>query len=100
MLPRSCTRTRGGRTVRRVALTFLAAVGGLFGLAATQPALSGATALPAAAAAPSPAGHDPVLEWNQFLLGIQATPGDQPATVHPTYELAITHAAIYDAVVS
>jgi hypothetical protein len=43
---------------------------------------------------------DPVVEWNQFLLGIQATPGDQPATVHPTYELAIAHAAIYDAVVS
>src|SRR5205823_2887836 len=25
---------------------------------------------------------------------------DQPATVHPTYELALMHAAIYDAVVS
>jgi hypothetical protein len=86
--------------VKRVALTFLVALGGLFGLAAIQPALSSAAALPAAPAAPSPAGHDPVLDWNQFLLGIQATPGDQPATVHPTYELAITHAAIYDAVVS
>src|SRR3954465_13420307 len=43
---------------------------------------------------------NPVVDWNRFLLGIQATPGDQPATVHPTYELAILHAAIYDAVVS
>src|SRR4051794_22631530 len=41
---------------------------------------------------------NPVVDWNRFLLGIQATPGDQPATVHPTYELAIMHAAIYDAV--
>src|SRR3954451_25152116 len=94
MLPRSYTRTPGGRTVKRVALTFLAAIGGLFGLAAIQPALSGAAAPPPAATAPSPAGHDPVLDWNQFVLGIQATPGDQPATVHPTYELALTHAAI------
>jgi PAP2 superfamily protein len=42
----------------------------------------------------------PVVEWNQFLLDLQATPGVQPATIHPTYELAIMHAAIYDAVVS
>ena len=48
---------------------------------------------------PAPAA-DPVIAWNQFLLDLQATPGDQPATVHPTYELAIMHAAIYDAVVS
>src|SRR3954454_18417351 len=41
---------------------------------------------------------NPVVDWNRFLLGMQATPGDQPATVHPTYELAIMHAAIYDAV--
>jgi hypothetical protein len=38
--------------------------------------------------------------WNQFLLDLQATPGDQPATVHPTYELAMVHTAIHDAVVS
>jgi hypothetical protein len=49
----------------------------------------------------SPSGApDAVVQWNQFLLGVQATAGDQPATVHPTYELAIMHAAIYDAVVS
>jgi hypothetical protein len=69
-----------------------------------------ATALPTAGRAapaipnaqdPGPASSaDPVIAWNQFLLALQATPGDQPATVHPTYELAIVHAAIYDAVVS
>src|SRR3954452_2368290 len=50
--------------------------------------------LPAA----SQAATGPVADWNGFLLGLQATPGDQPATVHPTYELAVVHAAIYDAV--
>ena len=40
------------------------------------------------------------MQWNQLLLNLQATPGAQPATTHPTYELAIMHAAIYDAVVS
>src|SRR5437763_16140121 len=48
----------------------------------------------------SAATPDPVIEWNQFLRNLQATAGNQPATVHPTYELAIMHAAIYDAVVS
>ena len=86
--------------MKRVALTLLVAAGAAFGMAATQPAISGAAPLPAPTAAPGAIGHDPVIEWNRFLLGIQATPGDQPATVHPTYELAITHAAIYDAVVS
>src|SRR3954454_1516621 len=53
-----------------------------------------ALAVPAAGhAAPSPA-----VEWNRFLLGVQATPGAQPATVHPTYELAIVQSSIYDAV--
>jgi hypothetical protein len=42
----------------------------------------------------------PVLDWNRFLLTLQATPGVQPPTVHPTYELAVVHAAIHDAVVS
>ena len=41
-----------------------------------------------------------VVAWNQELLHIVQTPGDQPATVHPTRSFAIMHAAIYDAVVS
>ena len=52
-----------------------------------------------AAAAPASAAN-PVVQWNRFLLGIQATPGAQPATVHPTYDLALMHTAIYDAVVA
>jgi hypothetical protein len=50
---------------------------------------------PAALASPRP-----VIDWNRFLLTLQATPGVQPATVHPTYELAVVHSAIHDAVVS
>jgi hypothetical protein len=59
-------------------------------------------ALPAVsrAAAQTSRPASPVVEWNQFLLDLQATPGVQPATIQPTYELAIMHAAIYDAVVS
>src|SRR6476659_8699444 len=47
-----------------------------------------------------PVPADPVIAWNQFLLDLQATPGDQPASVHPTYDLAMVHTAIHDAVVS
>ncbi|HEX8917343.1 MAG TPA: hypothetical protein VF898_02475, partial [Chloroflexota bacterium] len=41
-----------------------------------------------------------VVAWNKELLQILATPGAQPATVHPTRSLAMLQAAIYDAVVS
>src|SRR5579864_2122273 len=41
-----------------------------------------------------------VIAWNKELLHIVQTPGAQPATVHPTRNFAILHAAIYDAVVS
>ncbi|HET6928739.1 MAG TPA: vanadium-dependent haloperoxidase [Candidatus Acidoferrum sp.] len=41
---------------------------------------------------------NPVLQWNRALLVIVRTPGAQPATVHPTRNFAIMHAAIYDAV--
>ena len=58
----------------------------------------GCSALAAALPAVSSAADDPALQWNRILLDIQATPGDQPATVHPTYELATMHAAISDAV--
>lgn len=77
----------------------------LLGFAATPAAISVAgVGVPAAAAAATPSAAatsaNPVVDWNRFLLGIQATPGDQPSTVHPTYDLAVMHAAIYDAVVS
>jgi hypothetical protein len=41
-----------------------------------------------------------VIAWNKELLHIVQTPGAQPATVHPTRNFAILHAAIYNAVVS
>jgi membrane-associated phospholipid phosphatase len=41
---------------------------------------------------------DEVIQWNKTLLTIVRTPGVQPATVHPTRNFAIMHAAIYDAV--
>ena len=50
--------------------------------------------------APPAQSSDPVITWNRFLLDLQATTGAQPATVHPTYELAIMHAAIHDAIVA
>src|ERR1700744_123895 len=68
-----------------------------------------AAALTCAAVAAAPgAAHpqppappaDAAVGWNQFLLDLQAAPNVQPATVHPTYELAVMHAAIYDAVVA
>jgi len=41
---------------------------------------------------------NPVIQWNRTLLMIVRTPGAQSATVHPTRNFAIMHAAIYDAV--
>jgi hypothetical protein len=81
--------------VKRALATLFVAAAGLLGLPTALPAVSRAAPLKA-----SSGGPDAVIQWNQFLLGIQATAGDQPATIHPTYELAIMHAAIYDAVVS
>src|SRR5262245_45602369 len=63
----------------------------------TAVACSALAAVPAAGYASDPAPR-PVIEWNRFLLGLQATPGNQPATIHPTYELAIMHQAIDRAV--
>lgn len=85
--------------MKRAVLTFLLAATGLLGAWVTLPATASArnAAEPTHVAAQT---ADPVIEWNKFLLGIQATPGDQPATVHPTYELAIMHTAVYDAVVA
>jgi membrane-associated phospholipid phosphatase len=40
----------------------------------------------------------PVIDWNRLLLSIVNTPGAQPATIQPTRNFAILHAAIYDAV--
>jgi len=86
--------------VKRAMRTLGLAALGAAALAAALPATSGAATSSPAAQDAAPAAVDPVIEWNRFLLGVQATPGDQPATVHPTYELAMLHAAIHDAVVT
>jgi PAP2 superfamily len=77
----------------------------LAGTALACATIAGALPATGAAASTPPAVHrapadspNPAIVWNRFLLDLQAAPGVQPATVHPTYELAIVHAAIYDAV--
>ena len=68
-------------------------------LAITGSAARAATPVAPAVAAPTDAASlDPVIQWNRVLLGILNTPGAQPATIHATRNLAILHAAIYDAV--
>jgi hypothetical protein len=67
-------------------------------LAAAALATAAIAAAPAAAHASTT--PDPAIAWNQFLLNVQATATNQPATIHPTYDLAIMHAAINDAVAS
>src|SRR3954470_15410360 len=87
--------------VRRALRTLTIAGLGCIALAAVTPATGLASQGIRPARHPHGVGRaNPVVEWNRFLLGIQATPGDQPATVHATYDLAVMHAAIYDAVAS
>lgn len=74
----------------RRAATIIIAAAGFAGLLGVLPATGSATTRDAA---------DPVIAWNRFVLDLQAAAGVQPATLHPTYELAIVHAAIDDAVV-
>jgi hypothetical protein len=82
------------RPMRRLTLAALSWAA----LAAALPAASGAAPSAHAAHDAAPAAVDPVIQWNRFLLELQATPGDHPATVHPTYELAMLHAAMLDVV--
>jgi membrane-associated phospholipid phosphatase len=84
----------------------------MFALGLALGALAAAAVLAASAYArmtPRPDGRNigargaqesgqPVIDWNRVLLSIVNTPGAQPATVHPTRNFAILHAAIYDAV--
>jgi predicted lipoprotein with Yx(FWY)xxD motif len=60
-----------------------------------------AAALAAASAYARPVPPEsgrPVIDWNRVLLGLVTTPGVQPASIQPTRDFAILHAAIYDAV--
>jgi PAP2 superfamily len=82
------------RTLTLALVAFAAAPAALHGTASAAPK---ATATDSAVATRA---DNAVIRWNRFLLDLQATPGDQPSTVHPTYNLALMHAAIYDAIVS
>jgi membrane-associated phospholipid phosphatase len=96
--------------VRRAVRTFLPAVlavsAGLASLAGVSTAsaqkhrVTTREEARAAVVSPNQPSSDPVIDWNRILNALQATTGVQPPTVQPTYELAVTHAAIYDAVVS
>jgi membrane-associated phospholipid phosphatase len=94
-MSRSPNKSLRGRAIAAglfpVVLVVLAVAGGAAHAGTSKPAAS--VAAPAA-----PGAMDPVLAWNQELVGILGTPGAQPATIHATRSLAILHAAIYDAV--
>jgi membrane-associated phospholipid phosphatase len=47
-----------------------------------------------------PGSGQSAVDWNRELITILGTPGDQPATVHPTRSFAMLQAAEYDAVTS
>jgi len=87
---------RIARTLALALVAFTAAPAAV--LSGTPAAITDATA--ATTPAISAPADNAVIRWNRFLLNLQATPGDQPSTVHPTYDLALMHAAIYDAIVS
>jgi membrane-associated phospholipid phosphatase len=91
-------------SVRLIALGFaLGALGAAAVLAATASARTNQTRPIRIDRRASPARivHEPgqpVVDWNQALLSIVNTPGAQPASIQPTRNFAILHAAIYDAV--
>ena len=51
-------------------------------------------ATPQRAEAAAPPTVDPVIEWNRTVLQLIRTPGVQPATVHPTRNLAMMFGSI------
>ena len=75
-------------SLRRFALGFVAGA-----LAAAVLAAASAYARTA-----PPESGQPVIDWNRVLLGLVTTQGVQPASIQPTRNFAILHAAIYDAV--
>jgi len=87
--------------MKKSPLALVAALGLVLGVVTT----TAITAVATNNTKPPPARADGrsgaiVVAWNKELLHIVQTPGDQPANIHPTRSFAITHAAIYDAVVS
>jgi len=87
--------------MKKSPVALAAALGIVLGLVATT-AISAVATNNAPPAPPRADGRSGaiVVAWNQELLHIVRTPGDQPANIHPTRSFAIMHATIYDAVVS
>jgi membrane-associated phospholipid phosphatase len=87
--------------VKKSPIVLVAALGIVLGVVASTALTAVATSnsKPAAPRADGRSGAI-VVAWNQELLHIVQTPGDQPANIHPTRSFAILHASIYDAVVS
>jgi len=87
--------------MKKSPIALVAALGIVLGLVATT-AISAVATNNTKPAPPRADGRSAaiVVAWNQELLHIVQTPGDQPAKIHPTRSFAIMHAAIYDAVVS
>jgi membrane-associated phospholipid phosphatase len=81
------------------ALVSVALAGGAAAPALAAPR-AGEAARPSADSPFAPGTGTLVVDWNKTLISILATPGAQPATVHPTRSFAILQAAEYDAVVS
>jgi PAP2 superfamily len=67
---------------------------------AAAAALLAPAVIPAVSHAAPLSAPDPAVQWNRIVLDLQAGQGVQPATVHPTYELAIVQTAISDAISS
>ena len=87
--------------MKKSPIALVAAVGIVLGVVAT----SAITAVATNNTKPPPPRADGrssaiVVAWNQELLHIVQTPGNQPSNIHPTRSFAIMHPAIYDAVVS
>src|SRR5690349_17266202 len=89
------------RQMKKSPIALVTALGIVLGLVATT-AISAVATNTTRPAPPRADGRSAaiVVAWNQELLQIVKTPGDQPASIHPTRSFAIMHAAIYDAVVS
>jgi hypothetical protein len=90
----------GGLVIKRLALvaTTLALLAG-FASAATASGRSSQQRHGAVrAGVASDTTPDQVIQWNQEIQKVLVVPGVQPASIHPTRTLAITHIAIYDAV--
>ena len=92
--------------VKRVMSTVLAAAAVAVGAAvpAWAAPATGAHARPAVASASTspfaPGTGQLAAGWNSALITVQAMPGAQPPTIHPTRSFAIMQGAEYDAVVS